>query len=257
VRIAKSILASLLLSSLLLPCRAERELFFTVVGGNDSKTQYSVKKSELSEGGHLFFTLNGTFPAQPIEVRLIVKDKYGAPSFQKAKLSLNGLTITANQESMSVPAKIVSELLSRKQYFTLSIPSSIPPDATMSLIATTPGSVNAIASLDILVEGLRTPGREAYDINENFFLHVAPLRIGVYQSSTDDGSVTIDLQNVPQGNAGTLELIDLLGVTVHTQSLIGGTKVQIPARTVKRGLYFIRISIEDSPLYTGRILMGN
>lgn len=256
MQVGKLLFATLLFSILLLPCKGKDSLYFAVAGQCYSKRQCSIKKSDLIEESVLRLFLSGTFSSQPVDVHLSVKNSYGTSILQDVKLSLDGISITANREAMRISKENVNRLRSGRQHIVLTLPQTLPADATILLIANQANSTNELGRLAIRIEGLRTPGSEVYDENDNFYLEILPSRVRVYETPSNRGSLTIDLRNIPQGQSGTVELIDLLGITSHTQHVIGGTTVQIPASTVQQGLYFVRVSIEGTPVYTGRAFAG-
>lgn len=238
------------------PCAGEDILRFTLAGHNYSKGQYVVKKSDLVHSGYLYFTLSGSFASQPIEVRLSVKNAYDGLPTQGAELSLGSTSISANREGLLISQKAVEDLRAGRQQLTLTLSSSLAADAVVSLIATQAKSTTELGRVSIRIEGLRTPGSETYRDDDIFYFNILPAPVKIYPTPLKQGGLTIDLQNIPQGRGGTIELIDLLGITSHTQHVMGGTTVQIPASTVKQGLYFVKISIEGTPIYTGRAVMG-
>lgn len=239
-----------------LPCRGEDRLHFILAGQSQYRGKYVVKKSDLLHSGYLYFTLGGPFASQPLEVRLSVKNAFDGVPTQGAELSLGSTAITANREGLRISQSAVNDLRAGKQQLTLTLASSIPPDAEVSLIASQANTANELGRITIRIEGLRTPGSETYRDDDLFYFNILPAHVKIYSTPLKEGSLTIDLQNIPAGRSGIIELIDLLGITSHTQHVIGGSTVQIPASAVKQGLYFVKVSIEGTPIYTGRAFVG-
>lgn len=239
-----------------LPCRGEDCLYFILAGQSQYKGQYVVKKSDLLHSGYLYFTLGGAFASQPIEVRLSVKNAIDGTPTQGAELSLGSTTITANREGLRISQSIVNELRAAKQQLTLTLASTIAPDAVVSLIATQANTANELGTITIRIEGLRTPGSETYRDEDLFSYNILPAHVKIYSTPLKKGDLTVDLQNILTGRSGTIELIDLLGITSHTQRVVSGSIVQIPASAVNQGLYFVKVSIEGIPIYTGRAFVG-
>ncbi|PIE84197.1 MAG: hypothetical protein CSA07_03060 [Bacteroidia bacterium] len=77
----------------------------------------------------------------------------------------------------------------------------------------------------------------------------------IYPSRLKHGKLHVDLRAVPQHRHGHVSIINLLGNTVHCQPFMGGELIRYPSEQLARGIYFIRIDLEGSPLHTARIVV--
>lgn len=241
---------------LALAARAQENVHFVVNGQACTDGRCVLSLSSYALGQPLRLSLTGVQPgtatlgfsfSQAIEATRPVRGLL---------LEYGGYSVASGAGIIRVPAASAAALFNATTHLVLHL-GDIPPIATgvLTVAAHVKGQAQPIAKVQIFLEGLQTPGESIPWERGQRFDEVRPQLVPVYPNPVKSGPVHIDLQSIPAGRKGWVSIVDLLGATIYNAPFEGGTIVECPADSFSKGVYFVRIDVEGTPIFTGRLII--
>ena len=227
---------------------------FVVNGLDCTENVCSVNVSDFSLGAPLRLGLRGAVPVgQSLELYL---EQESTKPVKGVMLEYGGYSVAPGTATIRVPSTQVRGLWRSTGSLLLHLGElSASSVGRIVIRARVPKSTQDYAVLVVDLAGLRTPGAEMAWDRSVLFAKNMPAMIPMYPNPVKSGMLHIDLQAMPFGRKGALSIIDILGSTVYSAPVQGGTLVECPSDGLSKGVYFVRVDLDGLPTRTGRLVV--
>lgn len=246
-----------LFATLLPPARAQEEgVSFAVNGQACDSGQCALNVATYGSGRPLRLNLTGGVPMQQaVEVSLVLVSS-AAKGARGVTLEFDGCCATPSRVPLRISPENAPKLWRAKSPLLLHL-GDLNPTATeyIDVVVRLSKSRLEVARLHIQLEGLRAPGEQVGWELHDPFATMRPIIVPIYPNPVKEGLIHVDLQAIPSDKSGEVSIIDLLGSTVYSTHFTGGNLVQCPSEDLSKGIYFLRVDVDGSVLYTGRLVV--
>ncbi len=241
----------------LLPASAQRDrVDFALNGQTCTNGKCAINVASYGSGRPLRLTLAGTVPSrQPLEVSLVLRTNESKRP-KGVTLEFDGYSLSPGKKTLRISSANAHKLWRSDTPMLLHL-GELNASATGYIEVEVRGvRTNVVISrAHITLEGLRTPGERIGWERQDPFSTVRPIVVPIYPNPIKEGLIHMDLQGIPRGQTGEVSIIDVLGTRVYSTPFKGGTMVQCPSEQLSKGIYFVRIDVDGSILYTGRLVV--
>lgn len=249
------ILSVFLLFPLLLQGAQGPTLRFSVNGQAVKNQVYTLTHDELGAGALFYLSLpSSIFLPKPLEFTLEV-DPPTMRQEDVAWLSFSHYRIPAGHGVLALSSFHVQQLFSDSRRLLVTLGEQpLAPGTIFTVTARQYSYSRPLAQIKLQVDGLHAPSER---IGWPQLLYPSRIPVSVYPNTIARGAINVDLRGVGGEAEGRVNIVDLLGITVLSNSILPGHINQVPIDRLPSGIYFVRVEVGNQVLYTERIVVDH